>query len=203
MDTKQCLRCKQELPVENFAKARSRPDGYDAYCKVCKAQKAQERKGKPLVLTAKYVRDFMKNVRIAESGCWEWTAATIPAGYGQFRFYSICYAHRFSYYIFNGDLCDGMEVCHTCDNPKCVNPAHLWQGTKSENLRDAAAKGRTNTVKLSPKDVRTIRQLHNLKYSRDDLAQRYGVTTETIRSIVDRRTWNYIADAKEVDIDEQ
>jgi len=202
METKQCLRCKQELPVNEFNKNRSRLDGHDAYCRVCKAQKAQERKGRPPVLTARNVRDFMKSVHVAESGCWEWTAATIPAGYGQFRFHSICYAHRFSYYIFKGDLCDGMEVCHTCDNPKCVNPAHLWQGTKGENMRDAAEKGRTNTVKLTPDDVRTIRQLHNLKYSRADLAQRYGVTAETIWAIVSRRTWDHIEDATEDDIEQ-
>lgn len=194
METKKCLRCKQELPLSEFNKNRSRLDGHDVYCRVCVAQKAQEYKAKPPALTAKYVRDFMKNVRIVDGGCWEWTAATLPSGYGRFKFGTIQYAHRFSFYIFNGDLCEGMEVCHTCDNPKCVNPAHLWQGTKSDNMRDAATKGRTNTVKLSPDDVRSIRNLHNLKYSSDEIAQRYGVTAETIWAIVSRRTWDHIAD---------
>lgn len=196
METKQCLRCKQELPVEQFAKARSRPDGYDAYCRVCNAQRRQSAKLEPLTLTPMSVRNFMQNVQIVESGCWEWTASTFPNGYGRFRLGTIQYAHRFSYYIFKGDLCDGMEVCHTCDNPKCVNPAHLWQGTKSENLRDAATKGRTNTVKLTPDDVRRVRFMHNLKYSISDIANHFGVTTTIIYDIVNRRTWDYIEDAK-------
>jgi hypothetical protein len=197
METKKCIRCKQELPLEQFAKNRGRTDGYNPYCRVCAAQKRKEQDEKQPALTAKYVRDFMRNVHFAENGCWEWTAALGVNGYGRFKFRKIGYAHRFSYYIFNGDLCDGMEVCHTCDNPKCVNPAHLWQGTKRENMRDAATKGRTNTVKLSPDDVRRIRSLRNLKYPVADIAKRFGVTTTMVYDIVNRRTWDYITDEKE------
>lgn len=197
METKHCLRCKQELPVSEFAKNRSRMDGHDAYCRVCNAQIRQAAKLKSIPLTPMAVRNFMQNVRITENGCWEWTAAVFPNGYGRFKHGTIQYAHRFSYYIFKGDLCEGMEVCHTCDNPGCVNPAHLWQGTKSENLRDAAMKGRTNTVQLTPDDVRRIRNMRNLKYSISDIASRFGVTTTIIYNIVNRRTWDYIEDAKE------
>jgi hypothetical protein len=197
METKKCLRCKQELSLEQFSKHSGRADGHNPYCRVCMAQKAQERKGKMPVLTPRYTRDFMRNVHIVESGCWEWTAATTPTGYGRFKFGDELYAHRFSFYMFNGDLCEGMEVCHSCDNPKCVNPAHLWQGTKSENMRDAAIKGRTNTVRLTPDDVRRIRSLHNLKYSVADIASRYGITLTMVRDIINRRSWDYITDDKE------
>lgn len=197
MEIKKCLRCKQELSLEQFAKNRSRTDGVNPYCRVCAAQKRKEKAQQNTALTAKYVRNFMKNVRIAENGCWEWAAALGANGYGQFKFGRIAYAHRFSYYIFNGDLCEGMEICHTCDNPACVNPAHLWQGTKSENMRDAAMKGRTNTVRLSPDDVRRIRNLHNLKYPVADLARRFNCTTTTIYDIVNRRSWNYITDKED------
>jgi hypothetical protein len=194
METKRCLRCKQELPLSEFNKNRSRLDGHDVYCRVCVAQKAQEYKDRPLVLTAKYVRNFMENVRVVDSGCWEWTASTLPNGYGRFKFGTIQYAHRFSYYIFNGDLCDGMEVCHTCDNPKCVNPAHLWQGTKQDNMRDCAAKGRSNLAQITIDDVRKIRNMHNLKYSIHDIASHFGVTRHVVYNIVNRRTWAHIAD---------
>lgn len=197
METKKCLRCKQDLPFAEFNKNRTREDGHDAYCKVCKAQKGKARRQERTQLKASDVRRFMRNVKIVPGGCWEWTASTLPHGYGRFGFGDIIYAHRFSFYIFNGELCEGMDVCHTCDNPRCVNPAHLWQGTKSENLQDAAMKGRTNTVKLSPRDVRTIRQLHNLKYSVENLAQRYGVTKTTITDIVTRRTWGNVAGESE------
>jgi len=202
METKQCLRCKQELSISEFSKNRSRIDGYNAYCRVCMAQKARDYKERPFVLNAKYVRDFMQNVRVADSGCWEWTASTLPSGYGRFKFHDELYAHRFSFYIFKGDLCEGMEICHTCDNPKCVNPAHLWQGSKTENMQDAATKGRTNTVKLTPDDVRRIRSMRNLKYSIADIAKHFGITTTIVYDIINRRTWDYIADAKEGATDE-
>ena len=134
---------------------------------------------------------------MSEDRCWEWQGPTYKHGYGSFDAYGEGYAHRFAYLIFKGELCDGLDVCHTCDNRRCVNPAHLWLGTKSDNMRDCATKGRINTVKLSIEDVRKIRQLHNLKYSIADLAQRYDVTTTTIRAVVERRTWDYIADTKE------
>lgn len=197
METKKCLRCKQELPFSVFNKAKSRPDGHDAYCKVCKAQKTRERRQSKAPLTPADVRRFMSKVKVSTDGCWEWQGHVNPNGYGSFEACGLAYAHRFAFMIFNGDLCDGLEVCHTCDNPSCVNPAHLWQGTKSDNMRDAAMKGRTNTVKLSPDDVRKIRNLHNLKYPASDLAERFDVTITNILDVVERRTWQYITDEQE------
>lgn len=197
METKKCLRCKQELSLAQFSKNRGRSDGYDAYCKVCKAQKDRERRqGKPQ-LRPDDVRRFMRQVKVSADGCWEWQGAKYPNGYGNFTAYNLNYAHRFAFVIFNGELCEGMEVCHTCDNPSCVNPAHLWQGTKSDNMRDCATKGRVNTCKLSPDDVRRIRSLRNLKYPVADIAQRYGITKTMVYDIINRRTWDYIADEQE------
>lgn len=115
-------------------------------------------------------------------------------GYGRFKFYRIISAHRFSYYIFNGDLCEDMEVCHTCDNPKCVNPAHLWQGTREANMRDCAVKGHTNTNKLLPADVRAIRQLRKSGVSVAEIAQEYHVGLSCVKSIISRKTWGHLAD---------
>ena len=76
-------------------------------------------------------------------GCWTWTGAKHPFGHGLFTWEGRGqYTHRISWQIHFGEIPEGMYVCHSCDNPPCVNPAHLWLGTCADNLRDMVAKGR-------------------------------------------------------------
>lgn len=79
-------------------------------------------------------------------GCWLWKGARQPNGYGRFSAYSKArktqMAHRWAWILANGPIPDGMRVLHRCDNPPCVNPAHLFLGTDSDNMRDCVAKGR-------------------------------------------------------------
>ena len=77
--------------------------------------------------------------------CWVWTACKDGAGYGRFRWRGLNRAHRASWVIHNGSLCaDRPHVLHYCDNPSCVNPAHLWVGTNDDNVADRQRKGRGN-----------------------------------------------------------
>lgn len=86
---------------------------------------------------------FMSRVEISDT-CWIWMASKNSDGYGNVWAKGKCLkAHRLSYQLFKGDIPIGKEICHSCDNPSCVNPDHLWVGTHKENMNDMVNKKRT------------------------------------------------------------
>ena len=77
------------------------------------------------------------------TGCWNWKASFHRDGYGFFRFEGkMQLAHRVSYKLFKGPIPEKMYICHTCDNPACINPSHLFLGTQKDNMDDMKRKGR-------------------------------------------------------------
>lgn len=92
---------------------------------------------------------FWPKVNKIEGGCWEWTAALKDFGHGQFYLSpgKLVSAHRFSFELVNGPTPTGLFVCHKCDNPKCVNPGHLFLGSPQDNMVDKTLKGRHHCEK--------------------------------------------------------
>lgn len=95
------------------------------------------------MLTIQQAENFFNKVeKDPETGCWVWTAF-IHKGYGRIRFGdAMRYAHRVSYQWYTGEDPRGLCVCHHCDNPKCVNPDHLFLGIYQDNMDDMVSKGR-------------------------------------------------------------
>lgn len=129
-----------------------------------------------------------------DTDCWEWQLNLHQGGYGRCYFNGINYrAHRLSYLLHKGELPDSLNVCHKCDNPKCVNPEHLYLGSQSENMNDKKIRNRSKGInsgtfngrsKLSDKEINEIRDLLSCKlFSQKFIAKKYNVDQSHISRI--------------------
>lgn len=118
---------------------------------------------------------------IVTPGCWIWTATNASGRYGLISSGGKWHlAHRVSYILNVGDIPAGMCVLHRCDNPKCVNPSHLFLGTHADNMLDMAQKGRARHTKLS---VEQAKQIFRDTRSQRIIAADFGVSQRTVSVI--------------------
>lgn len=130
--------------------------------------------------SADLARLMKKVVQIPIAGCWVWTGAIKDNGYGDAWLNGrVTGAHRAMFELHHGPIAAGLHICHRCDVRCCVNPHHLFAGTRHENMRDASAKGRIghHCAKLSDAQADEIRRSGAKGV---DLARRFGVSQNII-----------------------
>lgn len=132
-----------------------------------------------------------------ETGCWEWNASLNANGYGQMKRpgeRTNYLAHRLSYEIHYGQIPEDKMVCHTCDNPKCVKPSHLFIGTALDNNRDAASKERStmHNARLNPEKVEAILLMSEQGISQSKIGRSFGVNQQAIFKIVHGLRWKHV-----------
>jgi hypothetical protein len=128
-----------------------------------------------------------------QDACWPWMGARHRRGYG---LVGARKAHRLIYRLLTSVPLDGICVCHRCDNPPCCNPAHLFAGTTSDNMRDMTIKGRNRPrgrapagVPLDATDAAMIREACSRQARQVDVAALYGVSQPLVSKIVRGLTW--------------
>ena len=126
---------------------------------------------------------FLDKILIGND-CWEWQGAKERAGYGHLNNRGqMVKAHKFSYEIFIGKINKGMEICHRCDNPPCVRPSHLFQGSRADNAMDAFLKGRN----IPPRFVGENHPMAKLSASQaDEIRKLYATGGWTHRALGER-----------------
>ena|SRR3990167_715446 len=155
------------------------------------------------------IERFHASYAIHENGCWIWQRSVFRPPhlpYGQFKalrngILKNGSAHRWIYQHINGPLPENIFVCHTCDNPSCVNPDHLYAGTPKQNSHDrdsrgrgGALKGETNpAAKLTESDVIHMRRLFDSGVAVNEISKSTGVKHQHVSKIVRRQRWRHVA----------
>jgi hypothetical protein len=143
------------------------------------------------------------DMRAGLFGCWPWTGAVNPqTGYGNAWLRGKCGpASRIALSLHLGrPVHNNKQACHTCDNRPCCNPAHLYEGTRLQNMRDAAERervvrgSRVHNARLSEGQVLEMRRLAG-SMTQARIAARFGVTPMLVSRIIRRDRWAWLREA--------
>lgn len=120
-------------------------------------------------------------------GCWLWQGGKTRGGYGIFtRRHGVqTTAHRIAWELTHGPVSEGLQVCHRCDNRPCVNPDHLFLGTPTDNMQDAANKGRTSKMgwglpRVTTRGIEVMHEMHAAGMSHRAIGRWLGVAPRTV-----------------------
>lgn len=152
-------------------------------------------------MIANTIADFWWYVRKSR-GCWLWLGERREP-YGRFTFCGKKYsAHRFSYSLIHGPIPSNLKCCHSCDNPLCVKPDHLFIGTHQDNMNDCTTKNRQARgvkkpwAKLTDQKVKKIRSEYVKRFGEyclvKNLAKEFKVSSSTISNVIARRVWQHV-----------
>lgn len=135
--------------------------------------------------------------------CWLWRGTTIAHGYGVILRHGehgpSVRAHRVAWELTNGEIPDGLLVCHSCDVRRCCNPSHLFLGTHADNTKDMMNKGRGPTgerqgrAKLDREKVAEIRSLVSSGTPQRRVARQFGVSAQTVCNIISGHSWKEVS----------
>lgn len=148
--------------------------------------------GKKIPLLIRFTEKYV----IDKSGCWLWTGAKTGNGYGTIWIDGeYVAAHRASYLIHNRSIDADRQVCHRCDTPLCVNPAHLYLGTHQDNMNDRNGRRRqAHGVRNGGAKLNELQVLHirASKLKGTILSDLFKVSRSTISSIKTHKTWSHL-----------
>ena len=151
---------------------------------------------------------WARTVAEEDSGCLIWLGSGLRDGYGTIKIYrdelkiGIFLAHRVAWALHHKKDPGRLLVCHTCDNPPCINPKHLFAGTHFQNTMDARNKGRLHggnihgeqhyCAKLTSSEIRRIRLLHQRGTSPANIARQFSIERGHVYNIVNRHCWAWL-----------
>lgn len=203
--SKVCNGCRLNLTLEHFSRNASGRLGRNSRCKDCKGRRAGARPGpEPVPLADRF---WAKVDRRSPDECWPWLGGTDPRGYGTVWSQVLGRkdkAHRVSLSLQLGrSITDGLEVLHSCDNPRCVNPEHLREGTHQENMQDMAERNqqwrenmsrarqgeRHPRARLTNEQAGEVRRRHRDGEQQSDLADAFGVGRSVVGGICRGETY--------------